>query len=132
MSPLVVTLAAASSGRERQQAVDDWLRAGALAAADPGSAAAADLRQAALIVEGPALGLRLPDALAVTRLPTGCVCCAGQVPLRVAVGRAARAMDRHQPRRILLLLAQGGHLARLRAQIERGELGAGVRLAQAP
>ena len=127
MSPLLVTLAAAAGSRERQQAVDDWL-----AGPVEGDVVRPGLRQRALIVEGPSLGLRLPDAVAVTRLPAGCVCCAGQVPLRVAVARAARALDRRQPRSLLQLLAQGGHLARLRAQIERGELGAGILLAPGP
>jgi hypothetical protein len=125
VSVLVVSLVATADARARQQALDAWL-------AGPGPDGSSDLRQSAVIAEGPSFALRVPAGLALTRLPTGCVCCVGQVPLRAAIGRIARAMDRGRPRRLLLLLAQGEHLARLRAQIERGELGAGVQLTGAP
>jgi hypothetical protein len=68
--------------------------------------------------------------LVVTRLTAGCVCCVGQVPVRVAVTRSLRAMDAMRPRALLLLVSQDAHLPRLRAQIERGELGAGIALVE--
>jgi hypothetical protein len=40
-------------------------------------------------------------------------------------------MAADQPRAVLLLIAQGEHLPRLAAQIERGELGQGITVEQA-
>jgi hypothetical protein len=109
-------------GAAQQAVVDAWLRLG------DARDGAADRRQRALVVEGPSFGLQVPEDLAVIRLAAGCVCCVGQVPLRVAVTRSLRAMDATRPRALLLMVSQHAHLPRLRAQIERGELGSGIAL----
>jgi hypothetical protein len=119
-----ITLAQAR-GAVQQDVVDAWLRMPTVGDARDG---AADRRQRALVVEGPSFALQVPEDLAVQRLAAGCVCCVGQVPLRVAVTRSLRAMDATRPRALLLLVSQDAHLPRLRAQIERGELGAGIAL----
>jgi hypothetical protein len=48
------------------------------------------------------------------------VCCAGQVLLRVTVGRTVRT---HRPDELLLLLASADHLPRVRALLADGSLG---------
>jgi hypothetical protein len=48
------------------------------------------------------------------------VCCIGQVPLRVTLGRLVRA---HRPDDMLLLLASAEHLPRVRALLADGSLG---------
>jgi hypothetical protein len=122
-SAIEITLAHAR-GAAQQAIVDAWLRRG------DARDGAADRRQRALVVEGPSFALQVPEDLVVTRLAAGCVCCVGQVPLRVAVTRSLRAMDAMRPRALLLLVSQDAHLPRLRAQIERGELGTGIALVE--
>ena len=73
-----------------------------------------------IIVEGALAAIDAPDDVAVTRIATGCVCCLGQVPLRVALVRSVRAL---RPEHVLLLLASGAHLDRIRALLSDGSLG---------
>ncbi len=122
--PLHITLAQARGAAAQQAAVDAWLQA------RDARSGAADRGQCVVIVEGPSFALQVPEAVAVQRLAAGCVCCVGQVPLRVALTRSARAMDATRPRAVLLVVSNDEHLPRLRAQIERGELGQGIELAQ--
>lgn len=63
----------------------------------------------------------MPDNVEVVRLAAGCVCCIGQVALRVALVRALRT---HRPDAVLLLLASADHLPRVRALLDDGRLGA--------
>ncbi len=121
---LHVTLVQARGAAAQQAALDAWLQA-----CDARSGAA-DRGPCAVVVEGPSFALQAPEAVPVQRLAAGCVCCVGQVPLRVALARSARAMDAGRPRSILLLVGSDEHLPRLRAQIERGELGEGIELAR--
>lgn len=122
MSGAIEITVAHGRGAAQQAIVDAWLRQG------DARGGAADRRQRALVVEGPSFALQVPEDLAVQRLAAGCVCCVGQVPLRVAVTRSLRAMDATRPRALLLLVSQDAHLPRLRAQIERGDLGTGIAL----
>lgn len=122
MSGAIEITVAHARGAAQQAIVDAWLRQG------DARGGAADRRQRALVVEGPSFALQVPEDLAVQRLAAGCVCCVGQVPLRVAVTRSLRAMDATRPRALLLLVSQDAHLPRLRAQIERGDLGTGIAL----
>ncbi|MCA3218256.1 MAG: hypothetical protein ING59_06805 [Burkholderiales bacterium] len=124
MSAAIEITVAHARGAAQQGIVDAWLR---MPAGDV-RGGAADRRQRALVVEGPSFALQVPQDLMVVRLVAGCVCCVGQVPLRVAVTRSLRAMDGMRPRALLLLVSQAAHLPRLRAQIERGDLGAGIAL----
>lgn len=127
MSAAIEITVAHARGAAQQAVVDVWLR---MRPADDARSGVADERQRALVVEGPSFALQVPQDLVVTRLAAGCVCCVGQVPLRVAVTRSLRAMDPARPRALLLLVSQDAHLPRLRAQIERGELGAGIALVE--
>ena len=77
-----------------------------------------------IIVEGLA-AIDAPDDVAITRLAAGCVCCLGQVPLRVALVRSVRALH---PEHVLLLLASGAHFDRVRALLADGSLGVSFEL----
>ena len=90
-----------------QRAVDAWL------AATSGS-------RRAVLIEGAFSALDVPPGVPVTRLGAGCVCCMGQVPLRVGLTRMVRAL---RPDVVLLVLASGEHLARVRALLADGSLG---------
>jgi hypothetical protein len=95
---------AAPAGQQAQ--LDDWL--------------ASRRGRRAVVAEGALAVLDAPDDVAVARLAVGCVCCAGQVPLRVTLGRTVRA---HRPDELLLLLVSGDHLPRIRALLADGSLG---------
>ena len=83
--------------------------AGAADAVAAWLAATQGMRRAAFI-EGLGAALDLPDDVATTRLAAGCVCCLGQVPLRVGIVRAVRSA---RPQALLLLLASGAHAPRV-------------------
>jgi G3E family GTPase len=74
----------------------------------------------ALVIEGAFDPLVVPADLPVLRLAAGCVCCLGQVPLRVGLVRLLRA---ERPAELLLLLASDAHLPRVRALLADGSLG---------
>jgi G3E family GTPase len=74
----------------------------------------------AVLVEGVFTALDLPSDVALTRLAAGCVCCQGQVPMRVGITRAVRAL---RPDTLLLVLSHGEHLERVRALLADGSLG---------
>jgi hypothetical protein len=92
-----------------QAAVDRWLAA--TAAAGP----------RAVVLEGAFAPLELPAGVAGLRLPAGCVCCLGQVPLRVGLVRLVRAA---RPQALLLVVTLPQHAARVRALLADGSLGA--------
>ena len=73
-----------------------------------------------VVAESGLMPLAAPGDVPLARLAPGCVCCVGQVPLRVTLTRAVRA---HRPDEVLLLLATADHLARVRALLEDGSLG---------
>lgn len=74
----------------------------------------------AVVAESGFLPLAAPAGVALARLAPGCVCCVGQVPLRVALGRMVRT---HRPDEMLLLLASAHHLPRVRTLLADGSLG---------
>ena len=76
--------------------------------------------QRAVFVEGAFTVLELPSDVAVTQLASGCVCCVGQVLLRVGITRAVRAL---WPDALLLVVSRGEHLERVRALLADGSLG---------
>jgi hypothetical protein len=90
-----------------QPAVDAWL-------------VATSASRRAILIEGAFSALDVPPGVAVTRMGAGCVCCIGQVPLRVGLTRMVRAL---RPEVVLLVLASGEHLARVRALLADGSLG---------
>jgi hypothetical protein len=69
-----------------------------------------------------------PDNVAVARLGGGCVCCVGQVPLRVTLMRLMRG---ERPEHLLLLLADDQHLPRVRSLLTDGSLGVRLELEEA-
>lgn len=99
------------TGDRAQDTIDDWL---ALRALGP----------RAVVTEGSFAPLDVPDEVAVARLAGGCVCCVGQVPLRVTLTRLIRAGRSD----LLLLLASGAHLPQVRSMLTDGSLGVKVRL----
>ena len=101
-----VTLRVARGQAAQQQAIDAWMQV-------PPAASA-------VIAEGAFFELAAPDGVAVKRLAAGCVCCVGVVPLRVTLTRLLR--EQH-PARILLLVGDATHLARVRALLSDGALG---------
>jgi hypothetical protein len=105
------TVVVADGGTQR--AVDAWLDATASA-------------RRAVFVEGVFTALDLPADVAVTRLASGCVCCLGQVPLRVGITRAVRAQ---RPDALLLVVSRSEHLERVRALLADGSLGVRFELA---
>ena len=92
---------------EQQGQLNDWL-------------AAAREGRRAVIAESNFTPLEAGDDIAIARLAPGCVCCVGQVPLRVTLTRTLRA---HRPDSVLLLLATADHLPRVRALLADGSLG---------
>jgi len=97
----------AVGGAHPQQAVEAWL-----ATSPPG--------RRAIVVEGAFSVLEVPADVPLTRLGAGCVCCLGQVPLRVALTRMVRSV---RPDAVLLVLWHGDHLERVRALLADGSLG---------
>jgi len=93
--------------------------AGAAGAIAAWLAATQGLRRAAFI-EGLTAAPDLPDDVPATRLAAGCVCCVGQVPLRVGITRAVRSA---RPQALLLVLPGGAHRPRVRALLADGSLG---------
>ena len=92
---------------DQQAQLDEWL-------AQPSGG------RRAVIAECGVVPLDAPEDVPLARLAPGCVCCVGQVPLRVTLTRTVRA---HRPDDILLLLASAQHLARVRALLADGSLG---------
>lgn len=74
----------------------------------------------AVLAEGLFEPIDLPADIPLVRLAPGCVCCVGQLPLRVALVRLLR---QHRPQHLFLLLADAGHLARVRAMLADPALG---------
>lgn len=91
---------------DEQQLIDRWL--------------ASTAGRRAVFVEGAFQTHDVPADVTLTRLPRGCVCCVGLVPLRVGLTRAVRAV---RPDALLLVLSTDGHLQRVRELLTSGELG---------
>jgi hypothetical protein len=98
-----LTLASAADG---QAVLERWL--------------AGDHPEPRAVVTDSRQTLAVPPHIVFARLSTGCPCCAGQVPFRVALIRLLRA---HRPRSVLLLLDDDQHLVRVRALLADGTLG---------
>lgn len=111
-SALAVTIRAARGQAAQQAALDAWIDA---------RRAAADGRALAAVAEGAFFALSCPSDVALARLAPGCVCCAGELPLRTALARIVRA---HRPAELLVLIAADAHLPRVCRML--GELRLGV------
>jgi len=108
---VTLTLRAARGRYEQQAAIDGWLQA----QRDESPAGAL-----AVISQGAWFDLVVPPSVPFARLAAGCVCCVGELPLRVTLARILR-LDR--PHAVLLLVTDATHLERLRAVLAGGELG---------
>ena len=102
-----VRVVVARGVEQQQQAIDDWL-----GKRSDGSRAA--------IVEAGVLPLAVPDDVQLIRLFAGCVCCIGQVALRVSLLKLLRV---NPPRDLLLVIADDAHIERVRALVSDGSLG---------
>lgn len=109
--PIELTLRAARGREAQQAAIDAWLAA---------RRRRDDRRVAAIVAEGAFFDLTAPAAVPLVRLAAGCPCCAGQLPLRVALARLVRSV---RPQCLLLLTADAAHADRLRALATGGALG---------
>jgi G3E family GTPase len=96
---------------DREDAVDRWV------ASHP------DGRRA-ILAEGFG-SFTAPDGIVVAGLGGGCVCCIGQVPLRVTLTRLMRA---ERPEHLLLLLSDDQHLPRIQSLLTDGSLGVRLEL----
>lgn len=94
-------------GVDERRGVDAWL-------------SSTSAKRRVVVVEGFFSELDLPADVPLVRLGAGCVCCLGQVPLRVGLTRMLRSV---RPDAVLLILSQGGHLDRVKALLADGSLG---------
>ncbi|WP_426111787.1 GTPase [Massilia sp. PWRC2] len=94
-APAVTTLVTGADARAREHAI--------LAAAPAG---------AAILLEGmPSGHTILPDTCGAIRIAPGCLCCTGNLVLRVTLNRLLR----RQPERLFIGLASTEHLDQLRS-----------------
>jgi len=108
---IALTLRVAASGAAQQAALDAWLD-------DPAERATrSDEIRRIVIAQAAFSDLQAPPAVTVVRLAAGCVCCVGQLPLRVTLTRAVR----QRPDAILLLLADDQHQSQVRQMLQTNE-----------
>ncbi len=114
----VVSLVVAASAKERETAIADAIAAPPPAAI--GSAATARLPYAILLEGLPDGQDRLHNLLAdyaipIIRIAAGCLCCSGNVVLRVNINRLLR----HQPQRLFIGIASSSHHQQLRTMLQQ-------------
>jgi len=107
--PVTTSLVTGSSAAAREQAIFDQLRV-----ADLHDGAA----KSAVILEGLASGNSpldtLPAHVLCARIAPGCLCCAGNLVLRVTLNR----MLRQRPERLFISVARSEHLDQLRSWLQ--------------
>ena len=74
----------------------------------------------AILIESAFVPAHAPSDVPLARIAAGCVCCVGQVVLRV---RLTQLLRKARPRHLLLLLASAQHFDRIGAQLLDGSLG---------
>lgn len=74
----------------------------------------------AIVAEGGWGTLNAPQEVTLRHVNSGCVCCAGQVVLRVQLIQLLREL---RPKHLLLLLSPSTHVERLHQQLQDGSLG---------
>ncbi len=82
-----------------------------------------------VIVEGGPGNLSAPTGITLHQLAAQCVCCVGQLPLRVTLARIIRL---EKPARIVLELLHAEHLEQALALLQSGSFGAHLQLEPAP
>ena len=99
-APTITTLVVGGTYAARENAIAASLRAD---------------QQSAVILEGlpdgkPGLPDSAIDPGTIRRIAPGCLCCAGNLTMRVTLNRVLR----HPPQRLFIGLADAGHLAEIR------------------
>jgi hypothetical protein len=111
-APVTTTLVTGSSASAREQAIHDQL-----GLSNSHDAAAAPPLQA-VILEGLASGSSPLDAIPAhilsARIAPGCLCCTGNLVLRVTLNRLLR----QRPERIFIGVARSEHLDQLRSWLQ--------------
>lgn len=79
----------------------------------------------AVIVEGGPGTLSAPPGVELVQLAPGCVCCVGQLPLRVTVARLLRQV---RPARLWIEVSAAQHVAELRRQLNGPGFAGAVKL----
>ena len=79
----------------------------------------------AVIVEGGPGTLSAPPGVELVQLAPGCVCCVGQLPLRVTV---ARLLRQSRPARLWIEVSAAQHVAELRRQLNGPGFAGAVKL----
>ena len=74
----------------------------------------------AMLIESAFVIVLAPSDVSLDRIAAGCVCCIGNVVLRV---RLTQLLRNSRPRHLLLLLASAEHLDRIDTQLRDGSLG---------
>ncbi len=107
--PLIaLTLRVANGAAAQQATLDAWLD-------EPAERATrSDETRRVVIAQTAFSDLQAPLAVVVVRLAAGCVCCVGQLPLRVTLTRVIR----QRPDAILLLLANEQHASEVRPLLQ--------------
>ena len=108
-SPVTLTLVTGASGAAREQAIFDQLQLSKLHH---------DGAKSAVILEGLAPGNSpldtLPADVLSARIAPGCLCCTGNLVLRVTLNR----MLRQRPERLFIGVARSEHLDQLRSWLQ--------------
>lgn len=107
VAPVATTLVIGPTASARERAIAELL----------GKLSLAQSLDAAVILEGigvAAAPLVARPGLSVTRIAPGCLCCAGNLVLRVTLNRLLR----QAPQRLLIGLASSEHLDQLRSWLE--------------
>jgi G3E family GTPase len=103
-APVTTTLVTGPSAGAREQAIHAQLQL-------------SDMRHA-VIIEGIASGTSpldsLPEHILFARIAPGCLCCAGNLVLRVTLNRLLR----QRPDRLFIGVANGEHLDQLRSWLQ--------------
>jgi hypothetical protein len=111
-TPVTTTLVTGASAALREQAIFHRLQAD-----DSGSAAGTTALQA-VVLEGMASGSSpldtLPAHILLARIAPGCLCCAGNLVLRVTLNRLLR----QRPGRLFIGVARSEHLDQLRSWLQ--------------
>jgi hypothetical protein len=110
-----LTLQVAAGAEAQQRALDAW--------------AACSTAPRIALVEAGLHELAAPADTLVERLPAGCVCCVGNVVLRVALTRLLR---QHRPASVLLLIAANTHRERVERILSSAPLDAALTLDPGP
>lgn len=105
MTCIPVTLVTGPSAALREAAIAGVLEAG---------------QRTALILEGlpdgsPSFGEVVPAWLTIVRIAPGCICCSGNLPMRVMLNRLLR----QHPERLYIGLANSSHLQQIRQFLQQ-------------